>query len=184
MSTIQSLHLCNKKFNVIYADPPWQYKDFDTTGAAEKHYHTMPLQEIINLPIKNLRSENCSLFLWVTNAFLQEGLTVMKSWGFNQKTIITWCKEPGIGTGHYFRNTTEQCLFGTYGKVRLNHKNIKTHFIAKRLGHSTKPDVMYKIIEENFDPPYLELFAREHRSGWYVWGDEVSSVVVKKLEEF
>ena len=76
----------NKKYNIIYADPPWSYDSKWGNGVAEHHYTTMTTEDIKNLPIKKFSAEECHLYLWVTNPFLKEGIEVCESWGFEYKT--------------------------------------------------------------------------------------------------
>lgn len=84
----------NKKYQIIYADPPWQYKRKAGQGIASDHYPTMSLQEICNLPVGNLADKNCALFLWVTFPQLREGLSVIQAWGFQYKTVaFVWVKQ-------------------------------------------------------------------------------------------
>ena len=149
---------------------------------ADRHYSLMKTKDIINLPVNTIADDNCHLYLWVTNSFLQDGLNVMKSWGFNYKTIITWHKNR-FGLGQYFRGQTEHCLFGVKGMIPYKIEDGKrqqgtTVFNADRTKHSVKPDDMRKLIEKVSDRDSfnkIELFAREKRNGWDVWGNEVDS---------
>lgn len=82
-----------KKYKTIYADPPWMESGGGKIKrGADRHYPLMKTKDIISLPIQDLTDENCHLYLWVTNTFLQDGLEVMKAWGFKYKTMITWLK--------------------------------------------------------------------------------------------
>ena len=86
----------DKKYDIIYADPPWSFKTYSDKGkgrSAEKHYPTMNKLDIQNLPIQNLANKNCVLFLWVTAPCLIEGIELLKAWGFTYKTVgFTWIK--------------------------------------------------------------------------------------------
>ena len=75
----------NKKYDIIYADPPWQYKR-NGNHSAESRYNVMSLDAIKNLPVNNIAEDNSHLYMWVTNPFISEGLEVCKSWGFEYKT--------------------------------------------------------------------------------------------------
>lgn len=181
------------KYKTIYADPPWMESGGGKIKrGADKHYPLMKTKDIINLPIHNLADDNCHLYLWVTNNFLEDGLQVMKSWGFTYKTKITWVKGECLdsegktfkfenaGLGQYFRGLDEVCLFGVKGV--LPYKTLdgkrqqgKTVFVAPRGQHSEKPKEMYEMIEKVSYAPYIELFARNKRAGWDVWGNEVES---------
>ena len=79
-----------KKYNVIYADPPWHYEVYSKKGegrSAESHYPTMRIEDIRALPVQNVAAEDCALFLWVTFPCLLEGLSVIEAWGFTFKTV-------------------------------------------------------------------------------------------------
>ena len=183
MKKIQKLP--KKKFSTILADPPWQFQN-STGKIAPEHkrlnrYPTLDLEKIKELPVNEISKDRCHLYLWVPNALVNEGLEVMKSWGFKYKSNIIWQKirkdgEPdGRGVGFYFRNTTEIVLFGTRGtKVRtLKPGRTQVNMIrTKKREHSRKPDELYKIIEKCSWGPYLELFARGTRKKWTSWGNQ------------
>jgi N6-adenosine-specific RNA methylase IME4 len=144
----------------------------------------MPLEAIKALPIKGLASSPAHLYLWVPNAFLAEGLEVMRAWGFTYKTNIVWHKvrkdggSDGRGVGFYFRNVTEVVLFGVRGSMRtLPPGRRRTNLLATRKReHSRKPDELYDIVESCSPGPYLELFARYPRVGWSSWGNQLQEV--------
>jgi len=173
-----------KQYNTIYADPPWS----ETGGGkirrgADRHYPLMKTQEIMDMAgfVRSISNENCHLYLWVTNNFLQDGFRVMEHWGFVYKTMVTWMKDR-FGLGQYFRGITEHCLFGVKGV--LPYKTIggkrqqgTTGFTAPRLKHSQKPEEMRQLIEKVSYSPYIELFARQETEGWDVWGNEVKSIL-------
>lgn len=173
------------KFRTILADPPWRF--LNSTGkVAPEHkrlsrYGTMSLDEIKELPVAMLAAEPSHLYLWVPNALLPDGLAVMSAWGFNYKANIIWHKirkdggPDGRGVGFYFRNVTEVLLFGTRGKNArtLAPGRRQVNFLAtQKREHSRKPDEIFPIIEACSPGPRLELFARERRKGWTVWGNE------------
>lgn len=168
------------KYKTIYADPPWNEQGGGKIKrGADRHYPLMKTDEISALPIQELADDNCHLYLWVTNNHLQDGLDVMKAWGFDYKTTITWVKDR-FGLGQYFRGQTEHCLFGVRGNLPYKTEAGKrqqglTVFEAPRTEHSKKPEEMRAMIERVSYPPYLELFAREAKEGWDVWGNEVES---------
>lgn len=170
--------------STILADPPWQFQN-RTGKMAPEHkrlarYGTMTLKEILALPLHAACAESAHLYLWVPNALLAEGLAVMHAWGFQYKTNIVWHKirkdggADGRGVGFYFRNTTEILLFGVRGKMRtLAPGRTQVNIIkSRKREHSRKPDEQYKIIEACSPGPYLEVFARGPRKGWYGWGNE------------
>lgn len=168
-----------RTFPTIYADPPWKYRDTGARAAAEKHYRTMPLGEIAALPVGALASRNCFLFLWTTDAFLPDALSVLKGWGFQYGGTFVWIK-PGLGCGSRWRITHEILLTGIRGKRKTfaDDPTKRTKSWAairlRRRRHSAKPEGVRRRIERNSIPgPRLELFGRRIVPGWVVWGDEV-----------
>jgi N6-adenosine-specific RNA methylase IME4 len=171
-------------YSTILADPPWQFQN-RTGKVAPEHrrllrYPTLGVEEIKHLPVGRLAAAKSHLYLWVPNALLQEGLEVMRMWGFTYKTNIVWSKvrkdggPDGRGVGFYFRNVTELVLFGIRGSMRtLQPGRTQVNFISSRKReHSRKPDEIYSLIERCSPSPYLELFARFSRPGWDQWGNE------------
>jgi N6-adenosine-specific RNA methylase IME4 len=179
---ISSVH---GKYGTILADPPWRFMN-STGKVAPEHkrlarYGTMSLEEIKELPVAMYAAEPSHLYLWVPNALLPDGLEVMKAWGFTYKANIVWEKirkdggPDGRGVGFYFRNVTELILFGTRGKNArtLAPGRSQVNFLAtQKREHSRKPDEIFPIIERCSNGPRLELFAREKRKGWTVWGNQ------------
>jgi len=186
-SSAQNLlaHSSGIKFATLLADPPWQF-DNKTGKVAPGHrrlnrYDTLSLEEIKRLPIPELTGNVAHLYLWVPNALLPQGPSVMKAWGFQYKSNIVWHKirrdggPDGRGVGFYFRNVTELLLFGIKGKRArtLAAGRRQVNFLATRKReHSRKPDEQYAIIESCSPGPYLEMFARGTRPGWTAWGDQ------------
>lgn len=178
-------HVTKGGFGAILADPPWRFSNRTGKVAPEhrrlRRYPTMALTEIINIPVARLTAARSHLYLWVPNALLAEGLEVMKQWGFTYKTNLVWYKirkdggPDGRGVGFYFRNVTEQVLFGVKGNLRTLEPGRRqvNIILARKGGHSRKPDGLYDIIEKCSPGPYLELFARFERSGWTQWGNEL-----------
>lgn len=178
----------NKKYNIILADPPWSYnarnnKNTKFGGGAMGHYNTLTTKQICDLPIADLADTNCALCLWVTFPRLQEGLLVMKSWGFEYKTIaFNWVKtnkknnNPFFGIGYYTKSNSEVCLLGIKGKMKPISNKVSSIIISPREEHSKKPSVVRNRIVQLFgDLPKIELFARQKTEGWDVWGNEVES---------
>lgn len=174
-----------RRFATILADPPWRF-DNKTGKVAPGHkrlnrYETMSFEDIEALPVATISTDVAHLYLWVPNALLPQGLSVMKAWGFQYKSNIVWHKirkdggPDGRGVGFYFRNVTELLLFGVRGKNArtLAPGRRQVNFLATRKReHSRKPDEQYTIIESCSPGPYLELFARGTRAGWSVWGNQ------------
>jgi N6-adenosine-specific RNA methylase IME4 len=149
-------------------------------------YPTMTLEEILELPVARVAALESHLYLWVPNALLREGLDVMKRWGFTYKTNLVWYKirkdggPDGRGVGFYFRNVTELVLFGVRGHLRTEQPGRRQVNLlsSRKREHSRKPDELYDIIQACSPAPYLELFARHKREGWFQWGNELGSYPV------
>ena len=179
--------LDGQKFKTILADPPWQFQNRTGKMAPEhkrlNRYATMKLSEIKALPVAKAAAEPCHLYLWVPNALLPEGLEVMKAWGFEYKSNIVWekvrkdDKPDGRGVGFYFRNVTELLLFGIRGtnaRTLAPARSQVNLLRTQKREHSRKPDEIFDIIERCSAGPYLELFARGHRPGWLLWGNQAN----------
>jgi len=175
-----------KKYQIIYADPPWAYRNMGNIQAtASAQYSTMNNQDICNMgfQVDEICDDNCILFLWATFPKIQEALDVIKAWGFEYKTVgFTWVKtnpkngKPFFGVGWYTKSNAEVCLIGVRGKAPKESNSISSIVIEPRGKHSSKPDeVRKRIVEFCGDIPRIELFAREKTEGWDVWGNEVKS---------
>ena len=175
-----------KKYQIIYADPPWQYgkwgkanpKSRPNSIAYDMPYPTMTIDEIKALSIGDIASDSCELYLWTTQKYLPHSFEVMKAWGFKYCQTLTWCKKPrGTGQGGLYCPTTEFLLLGRKGKMPKFDRLDTTWFEVKRPhnSHSTKPHFFRQLIEQKSYPPRIELFARQKTEGWDVWGNEVES---------
>ncbi len=174
----------NKKYQIIYADPPWSYNDkmAGHSFSLDHEYETQSKQWISSLPVDNLAEKNACLFLWVTSPLLDEGIKVLEDWGFRYKTIaFVWSKYTKNGKlvsnlGRWTMGNVELCLLGVKGTPnswRID-KSIKQLVQAERTRHSKKPqEVRDRIIKLLGDRSRVELFAREKTEGWDVWGNEV-----------
>lgn len=174
-----------EKYNIIYADPPWQYDQKNLHGAAENHYSTMTNEDICNLPVENITAKDSVLFLWATFPKLSEALQVIQAWGFEYKTVaFVWLKQnkksPGwfYGMGFWTRSNAEICLFATKGHPKRQSAGVHQFIISPLEAHSKKPDIARdKIVTLLGDIPRVELFARQATPGWDVWGNEVNSTI-------
>ena len=174
-----------RKFRTVLADPPWRFQN-RTGKVAPEHrrlarYGTMSFDEIGNLPVGSMLQAPAHLYLWVPNALLPYGLEVMAKWGFQYKTNLVWYKvrkdggPDRRGVGFYFRNVTEVILFGVRGANArtLPPGRSQANIIASRKReHSRKPDEQYELIEACSPGPFIELFARGPRKGWFCWGQQ------------
>ncbi len=183
----------DKKYNIIYADPPWSYRDkrkgHKISGGATNHYETMNIDEIKNIPIQNIADDNCMLFMWVTFPNLQEGLDTIKAWGFKYKTLRIQLDKnqqkngkPFFGIGYYTKSNCEICLIGVKGKPIKESNSVSSVVISQREQHSKKPDeIRDKIVELCGDIPRIELFARQAVDGWDCWGLEAPDIDDKNI---
>jgi len=181
----------DKKYQIIYADPPWffpnNYGKIDNSRlsgfGAELRYKLITDEELLDLPIKNLADDSCALFLWVVNARLDFGIEVLKHWGFTYQTVaFNWVKTsqktgmPNCRLGYWTLGGSELCLLGIKGKMKPCDHKIRQVVMLPRMGHSTKPPIFREDIVHLFgDLPRIELFARQKALGWDCWGNEVES---------
>jgi len=169
-------------FKTVVIDPPWNERGGGKyKRGADRHYPVMKTPDIIKTiygcKYWDRIEDNAHMYMWVTNNFLEDGLSVMKALGFRYVTNFVWVKDK-IGLGQYFRGQHEICLFGTRGKKptapRTDDKSIPSVLKAPRTKHSSKPPSSYELIEKRSHGKYLELFAREDRDDdWMCWGNEV-----------
>jgi N6-adenosine-specific RNA methylase IME4 len=171
---IEQLITLGLKFGTLYVDPPWSYSNKATRNAADNHYSSMTIEQIKNLPVKQLVEDDAHLHLWTTNAFLFESKAIMEKWGFEYKSCYVWVK-PQMGMGNYWRVSHEFMLFGIRGKAPVLRRNAMSWGNFPRSRHSAKPDEVRSIIE-TFSPSTkrIELFGRKLVPGWFVWGNEIS----------
>lgn len=183
-----------QKYRTIVADPPWPYdtrsnpwieaspthrpKSWDSPLSGPftaNRYDSITMDDL--LALRPPADDASHLYLWTTNAFMEQAHAVARAWGFKPKTICTWTKvtpdgRPSMKTGYYFRGATEHWLFCVRGSLRLLRADLSTAYLWPRLPHSVKPDAFYDLVESASPGPYLELFARRQRLGWDTWGDE------------
>lgn len=172
------------KYTLIYADPPWQYRDKAKSGerGVDFQYPTMELADICRLPVWDMAAENCLLAMWWVPTQPTEALKVMDAWGFRLMTMkgFTWHKtnkhagNSKLGMGHMTRANSEDCLFAVRGKLpeRLD-AGISQHVTAPFTKHSAKPpEVRDLLVRLLGDVPRVELFARSGAEGWHSWGNE------------
>lgn len=178
----------DKKYQIIYADPPWDYPGGlkNARGMARQHYQTMTTEEICAMPIQDLCGlDGTALFLWATFPKMPEALRVMETWGVTYKgAAFVWIKKnPKSGSnfwgmGNYTRANAEVCLLGVSKGFRASER-VKSHrvhqIVEAPVGrHSAKPpEVRDRIVELLGDVPRIELFARERAEGWDAWGNEI-----------
>lgn len=174
-----------KKYGIIYADPPWQYTQKRLSGAAEHHYPTMGTEELCALPVADIAAEDSALFLWATFPQLAEALRLIKAWGFTYKTVaFVWLKLNKksytwfYGLGFWTRGNAEICLLATRGHPKRKSAGIHQFIISPVEQHSKKPDeTRDKIVALMGDVPRIELFARQETAGWDTWGNETRNSI-------
>lgn len=189
------------KYDIIYADPPWAYRQ-KGRGAAENHYPVMTTDELIRLPIRDIASDKAICFMWATFPNFAEAIRLMTAWDFEYKTAaFVWVKKcktkdsPFMGGGSYTRANAEPLLLGTSKKTHARQQVINRSvkqivatgepeaIVEPRDEHSKKPDIFRdKIVELLGDVPRIELFAREKAPGWHVWGNEVDSDIILPVQ--
>ena len=169
-----------KKYNIIYADPPWSYDSGFLKRNWEGKYPQMKPQEIYDLPVQDIADDNCILFMWIPYPKLLIGLQAMESWGFKYRSAaFTWVKRNKKadtwfwGMGHWTRANAEVCFLGVKGKPQRESAGVHSIVDERIQEHSKKPDVVRnKIVELCGDLPRIELFARQKADGWDNWGNE------------
>lgn len=180
-----------KKYKIIYADPPWQYRVYSQKGqgrSAENHYRTMNIKDIMALPVDKIADKDCILFLWITFPCLKEGIEVMERWGFKYKTCgFNWVKRNKkkntyfMGLGFWTRSNSEVCLIGTKGQPKRVSKSVPQICDARIMEHSRKPaEIRERIVELCGELPRIELFARDKVKGWDSLGDEIDGKDIRE----
>lgn len=176
-----------KKYQIIYADPPWSYNDkmAGHSFSLDHEYRTQSKDWIQKLPVGTISDENSVLFLWAVSPQLPEAMQVMRAWGFKYITVaFCWSKHTKTGKkvknlGRWTMGNVELCLLGRRGNPKRISKNIYQLVEAERTIHSKKPEeVRIRIVKLMGDLPRIELFARQKTEGWDVWGNEVESDII------
>lgn len=176
--------LPNKKYDIIYSDPPWNFKLYSDKGrdrSPANYYRLQDIDDLKKMPIQDLASDDCILFMWVTYPFLEKAMDVIKEWGFKYKTCaFVWVKKNKNidswfwGLGYWTRSNSELCLLATKGSPKRKSSSVHEVICTKIEEHSKKPNIVKdKIVELMGDIPRIELFARQKTKGWDVWGDEI-----------
>lgn len=192
------------KYNVIYADPPWKIKAgrplkgykmengkqlFIPTSnkSRDTEYPSMTIDQIKALKVSEITADDAHLYMWVTNSHLPYAFEIIKHWGFEYSTTIVWAKNRmGGGLGGTFKITTEYLLFAKKGKLKTlktidsTWHNVKRTYENGYPKHSKKPDYFYELIEQTSPGLKLEMFARQKREGWHIWGNELENDVELK----
>jgi N6-adenosine-specific RNA methylase IME4 len=173
------------KFKVVLADPPWSYSQFKKRSNGSPQYQTMPFADIQNIPVARWADTDCLLVLWATWPLLNQGIELVKDWGFEYITGMPWVKtlpkaaDISTGLGFWSQSCSEVLLLGRRGNVSppKNTKHLgllegepRSFYAPVSRRHSRKPEEIHQWIESNFEGPYLELFATQPREKWACWG--------------
>lgn len=176
--------LPKKRYGIIYADPPWNYKGQlqhtgsggTESGGAIRHYPTVPVAEMATWNITDISEDDCLLFMWSSSPHLDQAIHLGKAWGFQWATVaFVWDKQC-VNPGYYTMSQCELCLVFKRGRIPQPRgaRNIRQLVAAKRTRHSEKPDAVRERIEMMF-PHHakIEIFARKRYPGWDAWGLDV-----------
>ncbi|MDE0085673.1 MAG: MT-A70 family methyltransferase [Candidatus Poribacteria bacterium] len=174
----------NKQYQILYADPPWDYKGQlqhtgsggKDSGGAIRHYPTISISEMAEWNIAAISSKDCLLFMWSSSPHLDQAILLGKAWGFNWATVAFVWDKCRVNPGFYTMSQCELCLVFKRGTIPQPRgmRNIRQFVQSKRTKHSEKPDEVRRRIEEMFpEQSKLELFARKEVQGWDVWGLEI-----------
>jgi N6-adenosine-specific RNA methylase IME4 len=173
-----------KKYQIIYADPPWKYQGLMMNSSVTDHYQWATLEDICKIPVKDIADDNCILFMWVTMPKLNEFMQVVNAWGFEYKSCaFVWVKMNKksqdiyfMGQGRWTRANPEICILATKGNPKRISAGVRQLLVSPIREHSQKPDeTKDRILQLVGDLPRIELFARQKTEGWDVWGNEVES---------
>jgi N6-adenosine-specific RNA methylase IME4 len=170
------------KYRTIVVDPPWPYERTGVTfvapsgGRFKSHglpYSAMSVPQIATLPVASLAEEDAHLYLWTTQRYLRVAHDIAEVWGFSPAVTLVWAKSPhGWSMGGTFGSTVEFVLFCRRGSLAAKTRIHSQWFNWPRGEHSAKPEAFIDLVEQVSPGPYVELFARRHRLGWDVWGNE------------
>ena len=171
------MNLPSGKYDIIYADPPWQYDDrMISKTKATDHYQTMSHIELCEMQVEGIAEDNSLLFMWATSPNLDQSIKLGQVWGFKYKTVaFVWDKQSPV-YGNYTLSQCEMCLVFKRGSIPKprGKRNIKQFLSCRRSRHSDKPDQIRHGIMEMFpEQSKIELFARQRVPGWDCWGNEI-----------
>jgi N6-adenosine-specific RNA methylase IME4 len=173
-----------RKWRGILADPPWQWDYAEgKKGATDSYYLPMPFGELAALPVEQVATDDAFCFLWCQAAMLEEGLALLRAWGFKFKTAACWDKlAGGYGTGSYWRMEHEHVLLGVRPKSQghFDDPNVSSMIRCKRSrkNNSEKPPIVHEMVQRAIRGPYLEMFARKHVAGWDCYGNQLKPLAL------
>lgn len=188
--------LPTKKFDIIYADPPWHYNgklQFDKSSTSKERidlsknifissatfkYPTLRTSELMVIPVHEISKDDCLLFLWTTNPHLAQAIALGQAWGFEYKTVAFVWDKMIHNPGKYTLSNCELCLVFKRGRIPTPRgaRNIQQLVRSPRKAHSEKPIEVMHAIEKMFPAQErIELFARRKTEGWSAWGLDVEN---------
>lgn len=183
-----------KKYKIIYADPPWGFRNKNTGGSLKSgslaHYETMNMDQLCALPVNDIADDDCVLFMWWVASQPAEALFLLQCWGFRLKTMtgFNWLKTTEKGSSHFgmgfwTRAGSECCLIAVKGKPKRVSASVRSVVVSNVQEHSRKPDLVRdRIVALCGDVPRVELFARQQTPGWDVFGNEVENSIILNHE--
>jgi len=168
------------RYRALLVDCPWKFKTWSEKGlakSADRHYPTMPTEDLCRLPIGQLAAADAGCVAWATAPMIKDVFRVLDAWGFTFDSFGAWGKLTkdgtgmAFGTGHWFRSAAEFYALGTCGRISPGANNVRNLILAPRTEHSVKPDQIYEDVERLFPGgPWLEVFSRRQRPGWDSFG--------------
>jgi N6-adenosine-specific RNA methylase IME4 len=179
-------------YGLIYADPPWRFENYSEAGEAKNplaHYECLTLDVMKEMPVAALAAPDCALVMWGMWSMLPEAMDLLSAWGFTYKSGGAWAKQSAtgnglaFGTGYYWRGASEFWLLGTIGAPPVLSHSIRNLILAPVREHSRKPDQMVSDLERMFGGARCELFARQSRPGWDVWGNQTDKFDTKEMND-
>ncbi|MCD7715453.1 MAG: modification methylase [Lachnospiraceae bacterium] len=186
--------LPNKKYQIIYADPPWDYggkMQYDKTtiksenigfekkiflSSATFKYPTLKLKQLKEFPVESITDNDCILFMWTTGPQMANAIELGRTWGFEYKTMAFVWDKMVHNPGRYALSQTEFVLAFKKGKFPQPRgaRNIRQMVAVQRGKHSEKPVEVIDGITKMFPhQEKIELFARKNYNGWDNWGLEI-----------
>ena len=160
-------------YRTLVIDPPWLYLNHSGRQSPDYAPRMMTMAEIAALDLGRWADPaGCHVYLWATDLYAGSTGPLLQSWGAAVKCVLVW-EKTRLGMGNYYRHQHELCMFAVRGRLPIRRRDLSTLFRAPTTGHSAKPDAFYSLVETASPGPYLDVFARRHRAGWDVWGDEI-----------
>lgn len=165
----------DKRYGAIYADPPWHWETRSDKGrikTPDVHYPCMTVEDMKTLPVGDWAADDCALFMWTIDAYLERAFELIDAWGFRYKTVgFYWAKTTAtgkwfFGQGYWTRGNPEQCLLATRGSPRRQSRAVRKLVVERKREHSRKPDSVRVGIQQLVPGPYLEVFSRSAAEGW------------------